>query len=700
MLLPFGRYGWWAAFAVGFGFWLLPFGAVRAQTLYLTQPWSYSVNYTFGRGTTNPGPPMVGATSDLAYNPGECPLADQYAITNKVDCPGLTVPKMKVGGYEIGSTWYFGSGLLNDEPPGYMLLASYHPSTSPKILWQKTVNGLCSGRDYLFWAAIRNLLPNATCYYPNYSFTVETTSGVPIASFPTGNLLGPGDMASWYFGWYYTQVGPVVPFYGGTFTLPAGVTDIVLKIVINPSAAMSVCVANVAIDNIILQPMGPSVIASIPGQPSNFLAGACFLGNVPLTLDATVGNGYKKFGTPDSVVSVFANPAVQWQQSLDEGFTWQDIPGETNLHLSHVFNQPDTFYVRLRAADAIEIGNLYCNVVSNVIKVDVDSIPAGLVFATNSPVCEDSDVVFNLSGAANYLISGPNGFSDDNPKAHIFHPSLKDSGWYHILATSFGGCPIEDSTHVVIRGPTVTVSDDATVCYGDPVQLRATGGSRYVWSPAIGLSNDSVAVPIALPPKTTKYTVKVSDGSGCSAFANVTITLRDSVLRAAFAGPDVACPRDVVQFLDSSVGKIAVWRWELGEGEVFEGKAPPALTYPRVGEYAIRLMVTDSAGCADTVAAVMKSVPNCFIAVPGAFSPNGDGTNDYLYPLDAYKAKNLVFRVFNREGEMVWETRDWTKKWDGRVAGRLAPPGVVGGPRQYTGEKGKGGALNGTTVLV
>lgn len=694
MLLPRGKYGWWMVLFI------LPCGAVRAQqVLYLTQPWSYSVNYTFGRGTTNPGPPMVGATSDLAYSPDACPLPDQYVITNKVDCPGLIVPMMKVGGYQIGSTWYFGFGLLNDQPPGYMMLASYHPSLSPKVLFQKTVTGLCSNKDYLFWAAIRNLLINSPCFYPNLTFSVETTAGVVIASFPTGDIGGSGDNVKWYIGGYDPSGGPVPPFYGGTFTLPVGVTDIVLKIIANPSSAYYACVGNLAIDNIILQPMGPAIVAGIPGQPSNYLAGACFLGNVPLVLSATVGDGYRKFGTPDFVPSVFVNPAVQWQQSLDEGFTWQDIPGETSLNISHVFNHPDTFYVRVRASEAGDIGNLYCSVVSNVIKVDVDSIPAGLVFATNSPVCEDSDVVFNLSGAADYLISGPNGYMDNNPKAHIYHPSLADSGWYHILATSFGGCPIVDSTHVIVRGPTVTVSADDTICYGDAVRLAATGGTRYVWSPALGLSNDSVATPVASPPATTKYTVKVSDGSGCSAYANVTIALRDSVLRAAFAGPSVACPRDVVVFVDSSVGKIASWRWELG-GEVFDGKVPPSQAYPRVGEYAIRLVVTDSAGCADTVSSVLKSVPNCFIAVPGAFSPNGDGVNDYLYPLDAYKATNLVFRVFNREGEMVWETRDWTKKWDGRVGGRTLPPGVFVWTLQYTDEKGKPVALKGTTVLL
>ena len=69
----------------------------------------------------------------------------------------------------------------------------------------------------------------------------------------------------------------------------------------------------------------------------------------------------------------------------------------------------------------------------------------------------------------------------------------------------------------------------------------------------------------------------------------------------------------------------------------------------------------------DTVVHIVKSVNNCYIAVAQRFfTPNGDGHNDYLYPLNAWKATDLLFRVFNRNGELVFETRDWTNKWDGQ----------------------------------
>lgn len=697
MPLRFGKYGWGLLVAAGWPF------LVKGQLLNeLTQPWSFSVNYTFGRGTTNPGAPLSGASSDLAYTTAACPLQNQYAISNAVNCPGMPVPRLKQGGYEMGAAFFYGYGQTSDQPPGYMMLASFGPSPTPRLLFSKTVTGLCGNRDYLFWAAMRSLV-KSTCIIPDLTFQVETLSGTVIASFPTGPMGQAGDNAKWYIGFYDTIFYPQTPFYGGTFTLPAGVNDIVLKIIIPPVSAYSDCRAGLAVDNIQLIPMAPDVLISVPNAPNAYQTGACYLGNVPLTLNAQLLSKYAKFGSPDSVSGLFVNPRVQWQQSLDTGYTWQDIPGETGLTINHAFHQPDTFYVRLRAADGADFGNLYCNVVSNIIRVDVDSLPTGIVFTSNSPVCEDGDLVFNVEGGATYVTTGPNGYYDDNAKPQIYHPSLEDSGWYRVQIVSFGGCPVMDSTHVIVRGPKVRISADQTICYGQPVQLEVSGGTKYSWTPAGGLSDVSSASPVASPPATTKYQVKVSDTSVCSAYASVTVCLRDSLIKAVFSAPEVACPQDIVRFSNSSKGMLTGFAWDFGNGVVSIDSLPPSQTYTYASEpvdYTVRLVVTDTAGCMDTAIHVVKSVNNCYIAVPSGFTPNGDGHNDYLYPLNAWKARDLYFRVFNRHGEVVFETRGWTKKWDGRVGGKPAPPGVFVWTLEYTDEEGVRKVTKGTTVLV
>jgi gliding motility-associated-like protein len=92
---------------------------------------------------------------------------------------------------------------------------------------------------------------------------------------------------------------------------------------------------------------------------------------------------------------------------------------------------------------------------------------------------------------------------------------------------------------------------------------------------------------------------------------------------------------------------------------------------------------------------------NCFIAVPTAFTPNADGLNDYLYPLNALKADNLEFRVYNRYGQQVFYTNDWTRKWDGRIGGREQPAGVYAWLLSYTHQDtGEKIFRRGTTVLI
>jgi gliding motility-associated-like protein len=111
--------------------------------------------------------------------------------------------------------------------------------------------------------------------------------------------------------------------------------------------------------------------------------------------------------------------------------------------------------------------------------------------------------------------------------------------------------------------------------------------------------------------------------------------------------------------------------------------------------------VANDQGCTDTATRLIDVLRSCFIAVPSAFTPNGDGLNDYLYPLNAFKAENLIFRVYNRNGQLVFESNDWTKKWDGTVSGHAEPAGTFVWMLQYTdGETGKRIFQKGTTVLI
>ncbi|MFZ1369734.1 MAG: gliding motility-associated C-terminal domain-containing protein, partial [Ferruginibacter sp.] len=167
----------------------------------------------------------------------------------------------------------------------------------------------------------------------------------------------------------------------------------------------------------------------------------------------------------------------------------------------------------------------------------------------------------------------------------------------------------------------------------------------------------------------------------------------------------VVCPNEFAVFTDNSIGNIVAWRWDFGNGTTSTSPTPEPQTYvPPTGapvNVFPRLVIQNNYGCFDT--AVQKIVvPNsCYIAVPNAFTPNKDGLNDFLYPLNAWKATDLLFRVYNRVGQLVFETRDWTKKWDGRFKGQGADPGNYVWILIYTDiETGLKRQLKGSSILL
>ena len=193
----------------------------------------------------------------------------------------------------------------------------------------------------------------------------------------------------------------------------------------------------------------------------------------------------------------------------------------------------------------------------------------------------------------------------------------------------------------------------------------------------------------------------------CSDTVTQPLVVNLGTYKASFTGPDYVCPIDLATFINNSIGNIISYNWDLGNGNTSILQTPPIQSYLAVGstkEYTVQLVIEDTTEglhCFDTAYKKVIAVPGCIIAVPSAFTPNGDGLNDYLYPLNAYKAKKLSFKVYNRYGQLVFETTDWTVKWDGTVNGQKQDPGTYVWYLQYTdGNTGKQVTQKGTVVLI
>ncbi len=199
-----------------------------------------------------------------------------------------------------------------------------------------------------------------------------------------------------------------------------------------------------------------------------------------------------------------------------------------------------------------------------------------------------------------------------------------------------------------------------------------------------------------------QITLAVSNGF-CSDTLSKTIVLNNE-LKAAFETNNILCPEDAATFQNNSVGDIIDYNWDFGNGSRSFIVTPLPQNYPKTGIekiYTVQLIVKNSAGCFDTTRQPIKVLKTCYIAVPNAFTPNGDGFNDYLYPLNAFKADNLEFNVYNRFGQLVFHTTDWTQKWDGKIKGELQSTGTYVWTLKYTNhDTGKKVFQKGTSVLI
>ncbi len=178
----------------------------------------------------------------------------------------------------------------------------------------------------------------------------------------------------------------------------------------------------------------------------------------------------------------------------------------------------------------------------------------------------------------------------------------------------------------------------------------------------------------------------------------------DNILKAGFQAPARVCPKDLIQFASISIGDIKSWYWDFGDGTTSSLETPAAHMFPdtRTGEtYNVSLVVQNNFGCYDSVSAPITKMQSCYINVPNGFTPNGDGINDYLYPLNAWNVTGLEFSVYNRIGQLVFETRDPARKWDGTINGKPQPPGSYVWTLSYTdGTSSKKIFLSGSSVLI
>jgi len=271
---------------------------------------------------------------------------------------------------------------------------------------------------------------------------------------------------------------------------------------------------------------------------------------------------------------------------------------------------------------------------------------------------------------------------------------ISRKGNYQVkLVKGTDGNTVQDQCKVdVLAGATLAFSTKDTVnadfnynvhlgCKTDTINYFHPGGNdvnEWIWD-FDGHSSSLQAPQISYTEFGVKYAQLIVSNGACRDTSALVPILLDNELKAGFEATNTICPGDPASFKDTSKGHIISWLWNFGSGLTSSSPTPvPQFYFTEPFTYTVipQLTVTNSMGCTSTATQKINVLNRCLILVPGAFTPNNDGLNDCLYPLNGYRSSSLWFIVYNRYGQVMFETRDPAKRWDGKFKGQTADPGT------------------------
>ncbi len=151
-----------------------------------------------------------------------------------------------------------------------------------------------------------------------------------------------------------------------------------------------------------------------------------------------------------------------------------------------------------------------------------------------------------------------------------------------------------------------------------------------------------------------------------------------------------ACQGDTI-LLNAYCDSLSTYTWQ-------DGSAKPALAVSKSGTY----KVTVSNECATVQSQKNIYFQKCSneIFVPNAFSPNGDGINDFFKPSYFYPPSQFRMNIFNRLGQRVFSSSDPSRGWDGNFQGVSQPPGAYVWTISYIDHSNNNHSVKGTLVLI
>ena len=240
------------------------------------------------------------------------------------------------------------------------------------------------------------------------------------------------------------------------------------------------------------------------------------------------------------------------------------------------------------------------------------------------------------------------------------------------------------------------IKDDTLICDGSPIQLWVTGGNgAYQWYPATNLSCEFCPNPIATILGSEYFNAILLDTNGCGDTLGVYVSVHPPFNMQLWNNDTTIYLGESIQL---NVTGAPFYYWNptnyISYSQSNDGLTTPLtdITYYVTGVSLLQ-------GCPQ-IDSFHISVIEQDAFIPSAFTPNGDGVND-MFRVTARKMVTLQeFKVMNRWGQQVFETRDISKGWDGNFKGQPQDSGIYYYMIKIASPTGKIQFLRGDVTLI
>jgi gliding motility-associated-like protein len=201
---------------------------------------------------------------------------------------------------------------------------------------------------------------------------------------------------------------------------------------------------------------------------------------------------------------------------------------------------------------------------------------------------------------------------------------------------------------------------------------NTTNGTTFLWNFGTLGATSTSSIPTYTFTTVGTYTVTllVQNPLTCNLFdtASQVITIVPNPIADFYYLPNPPLPNKPVSFNNQSTGAIS-YSWDFGDGTGSTIENPTHL-YNKSANLIVCLTAYNEYGCPDTACKPIRPEVVNIIDVPTAFSPNGDGINDFIQ-VRGYGVKEMIFKIYNRFGELVFSSTNLNDKWDGKYKGKL-----------------------------